>query len=156
MRKSTLFISAVLTTFMLAIMVGVVSAYKSTLDSTTVAATQATATEVAVETAVPTAPFLTPEQAAALAAKVIGRTDLFSVETALFENADAYLVTFSSGDIVYISPDGQILSIGQLATTMASAPYYPPANNNKPKRPRPTPTPGGDGGGGGDDDGDDD
>jgi hypothetical protein len=152
MRKSTLFISAVLTTFMLAVLVGVVSAYKNTLNvaGTT---TQQDPTAIVADLPTPTAEaFLTPEQAAALAAQVIGRTDLYSVETTIFNDASAYLVTFSSGDLVYVSPEGMILSITKLPP-VASDPGAPAtSNNNHPRRGG-----GGAGGGGGgsDDDGDD-
>jgi hypothetical protein len=151
MRKSTLFISAVLTTFMLVVLVGVVSAYKNTLDST-VTTTQQDPTAVVADLSTSTAePFMTPEEAAALAAQVIGRTDLYSVETTLYNNADAYLVTFSSGDLVYVSLGGQILSISKLPAVASAPPAPAPAkNNDKPKRPRTTP-----GDGGGDDGGDD-
>ena len=157
MRKSTLFISAVLTTFVLAILVGVVSAYKNTLNTPATTAQQeptaAIVADLSTTTPTITPSIMTPEEAAALAAQVIGRTDLYSVETALFNNTtDAYLVTFTSGDLVYVSLDGQILSIGKLPPVYVSA----PANNNKkPKHQRPNP-PGGGGGGGGDDDDDDD
>jgi len=123
MRKSTLFISAALTTFMLAVMFGVVSAYQNIVKSSqpVVAQAQPTAAEVVnvpivdAPVAVPTqATNITPETAAALASKVINRTDLFSAELAKFNDVDAYLVTFSSGDLVYVSLDGQILSISKL------------------------------------------
>ena len=123
MRKSTLFISAALTTFMLAVMFGVVSAYQNIVKSSqpVVAQMQPTAAEVVnvpivdAPVAVPTqATNITPETAAALASKVINRTDLFSAELAKFNDVDAYLVTFSSGDLVYVSLDGQILSISKL------------------------------------------
>jgi hypothetical protein len=130
MRKSTLFISVVLTTFMLAVLYGVVSAYQSVVKSTELAAAQPQPTTVVEVVSQPMAVVpptqeippqvvnLTPEAAAALASKILGRTDLYSVETAQFEGADAYLVTFSSGDIVYISLDGQILSISKLPVTV--------------------------------------
>ena len=47
MRKSTLFISAALTTFMLAIMFGVASAYQNSVKSTEIAAAQPQPTAVA-------------------------------------------------------------------------------------------------------------
>ena len=171
MRKSTLFISAALTTFMLAVLFGVASAYQNAIKSTTGAATQSTAAELAQNTAsLPTsaptsATVLTPEQAATLAAQVLGRTDLYSVETADYKGTSANLVTFSSGDTVYVSPVGQILSINIVAvvvpTTVVSAgvasqPGVHHSNNGGvtfPK-PQPQPTPGGGeggGGGGGDD-----
>jgi hypothetical protein len=68
------------------------------------------------------APSLAPEQAAALAAQVIGRTDTYSVETTDFNGATVFLVTFSSGDLVYVSLEGQILSIAKLPTVIISAP----------------------------------
>ena len=50
---------------------------------------------------------ITPEEAATLASKVLDRTDLFSAEITQFDGVDAYLITFSSGDLVYVSLDGQ-------------------------------------------------
>ena len=122
MRKSTLFISAALTTFMLAVLFGVVSAYQGMASSTALAAAQLqpTAAVVAVVNQqpapiVPTQPVnITPDAATAIASKVLGRTDLYSVEVTQFEGADAYLVTFSSGDLVYLSLDGQVLSISKI------------------------------------------
>jgi hypothetical protein len=159
MRKSTLFISAVLTTFMLAILVGVVSAYKNTLNTTGTKVQQSSTAVVADLSTATTAPSVTGEEAAALAAQVIGRTDLYSVESTPFNNADAYLVTFTSGDLVYVSLGGQILSIGKLAPVYVSAPATPVKNKNKNKRQQTTqpptqpPTGGGGGDGGGDGEG---
>lgn len=132
MRKSTLFLSSVLTTFMLAIMAGAVSAYQKVVKNTdltaaaTSVATEPAASEVA---AAPAATTLAPEQAAALAAQVIGRTDLYSVETTDFNGASVYLVTFSSGDLVYVSPDGQILSISKIPPVVVSVPSGPKDGN---------------------------
>ena len=125
MRKSTLFISVVLTTFMLAVLYGVASAYQSLVSSTETAAVQPQPAAIAEVVSAPLAPVgptqvvnITPEAAAAMASKVLGRTDLYSVEVTQFEGADAYLVTFSSGDLVYLSLDGQILSISKLPVTV--------------------------------------
>lgn len=116
MRKSTLFISAILTTFMLAVLFGVVAQYKNNLSSaqtatqTTVPAAEVLPADTA--TAAPTqAPILTPQEAASTAAQVLGKTDLLSVETSLFNGVSAYLVKFISGDQVYVSPQGMILSV---------------------------------------------
>ncbi len=123
MRKSTLFISAALTAFMLAVLVGVASAYQNVVKSS-VAAVQPSASAPIAENisapaaVAPTSTMITPEQAAALASQVLGRTDLFSVETADLNGAQSYLVTFSSGDLVYVSPEGQILSIGKITPTV--------------------------------------
>jgi uncharacterized membrane protein YgcG len=133
MRKSTLFISVVLTTFMLAVLYGVVSAYQNIVASNKMAAKPQQTTLVSVSdpvvAAVPPTQVIptqvaniTPEEAAALASKVLGRTDLYSVEVTQFEGADVYLVTFSSRDLVYISLDGQVLSISKLPVTVISQP----------------------------------
>ena len=174
MRKSTLFLSAALTTFMLAVLFGVASAYQNVVKSAQ-ATSQPTAAAVAATVGLqPTAgaAALTPEQAADLAAKVLGRTDLYSVETADLNGVSTYLVTFSSGDLVYVSPQGQILSIVAATVTAVppvvisgGAPRPAHRNNNgvtvsqpqpqqtQPPEPAPQPQPTQGGGGGGDDDG---
>jgi hypothetical protein len=121
MRKSTLFISAVLTTFVMAMLAGVASAYQNALEKTA----EQTATQVqaqpqpqvkAISHAIPAdSQFtVTPEEAAGLAAQVLGREDLFSVEVTDLEGETVFMVTFSSGDLVYVSMDGQIRSIGKV------------------------------------------
>jgi uncharacterized membrane protein YgcG len=162
MRKSTLFVSAALTTFMLAIMVGVASAYQKVVQSGTSKETtqQTQPTDVTVAT-------LTLEQAAALASNVIGRTDLYSAENSQLDDVDAYLVTFSSGDIVYVSLDGKIMSISKLPVVYIASQSSSPASgggsgdnggNNGSSAPPSSNNGGGndtgggdDGGGGGDD-----
>lgn len=139
MRKSTLFLSATLTTFMLVVMFGVVSAYQKIASSNEMAVVQPQPTDAAqmvsepLATAVPTQAAavvnISPQTAAALAGKVIGRTDLYSVEVAQFEGKDVYLVTFSSRDLVYVSLDGQILSISKLPVTVINQPA--PKKNKK-------------------------
>jgi hypothetical protein len=132
MRKSTLFISAVLTTFVMAMLAGVASAYQNAVEKN--------AEQAAADTQVQTQPQpqvkaishaiaaesqrnLSPEEAAGLAAQVIGREDLYSVEVTDLEGESVFMVTFSSGDLVYVSMDGQILSIGkvQVDTVVVSA-----------------------------------
>ena len=154
MRKSTLFISATLTTFMLAVLFGVASAYKNTISSTQnqVAATQPQPTVMAevVNTPIPTQVVnITPEEAAAIASKVIGRTDLYSVEGAQLEGVDAYLVTFSSGDLVYIGMDGKVLSISKIAVTVVTQGHHGGGGGDEDA------IRGGGGGGGGEGGGDD-
>lgn len=125
MRKSTLFISAALTTFMLAILFGVVSAYQNMVKSTPPVAEQPQPTaEVAmVSEPMPTqVTIITPQEAAALASQVINRTDLFSAEVTQLDGVDVYLITFSSGDLVYVSFDGQILSISKIVVTVVNQP----------------------------------
>lgn len=129
MRKSTLFISAALTTFILAVLLGVVSAYKNVIslspDVSAVNLPQATAVAEVASAPIPAQPTgITPEEAAAIASKVINRTDLYSVESTQFEGIDAYLVTFSSGDLVYVGLDGQVLSISQLVVTVVTQGHH--------------------------------
>lgn len=152
MRKTTLFISAALTAFMLAVMFGVVTAYQNVAGSTAQPeAAQASGVDMAqapvvelpqapaqmptqIPAEVPAQPAnVTPEEAAAIASKVIGRTDLYSVEMTQFEGVDAYLVTFSSRDLVYVSLQGQVLSISKLPVTIVanSSGKNPDRNENK-------------------------
>ena len=121
MRKSTLFISAVLTTFVMAMLAGVASAYQklseNDLAATIQPQTQPQVQEVANTLPAPTATQpvdWTPEEAAALAAQVLGHDDLFSVEATDLNGETVYMVTFSSGDLVYVSLDGQVRSIGKV------------------------------------------
>jgi hypothetical protein len=123
MRKSTLFISAVLTTFVMAMLAGVASAYQDiiSIDQLSVLQPQAQAnTQTQVKAAVDTIPTevqainWTPEEAAGLAAQVLGRDDLYSVEVTDLNGETVFMVTFSSGDLVYVSLDGQIRSIGKV------------------------------------------
>ncbi len=128
MRKNTLFLSVVLTTFMLAVLFGVASAYQKIVNTTQakpVAQTEPTGEVQSAEvqssdqliSLAPTGA-VSPEQAAAMAAQILGHTDVYSVESTTYEEAPAYLVTFSSGDLVYVSPKGQILAISKPAPTV--------------------------------------
>lgn len=118
MRKSTMFISAVLTTFMLAVMFGVASAYQKIVQigvtPTVSAVQQVQPTDVAVANTTGPVATMTLEQAAALASSVLGRTDLYTAENSTLDGVNVYLVTFSSGDLVYVSLDGKILSISKI------------------------------------------
>lgn len=123
MRKSTLFISALLTTFVMAMLAGVASAYQNIVSTDQLAAFQPQSqanTQTQVEAAVDTIPTevqainWTPEEAAGLAAQVLGRDDLYSVEVTDLNGETVFMVTFSSGDLVYVSLDGQIRSIGKV------------------------------------------
>jgi uncharacterized membrane protein YkoI len=51
---------------------------------------------------------LSPEQAATIAVDFLGQTSVYSVEMTSIRGTSLYKVTFSSGDIVYISMDGQV------------------------------------------------
>lgn len=51
---------------------------------------------------------LTPEEAVAVAVDFLGQKSVYTVETTMIRGESLYMVTFSSGDIVYISMDGQV------------------------------------------------
>jgi uncharacterized membrane protein YgcG len=129
--KNALFISASLTAFVLAVLFGVVT--KITTSSTQVAAaapvvqvaaaqdtataTQQQPTDVPVATAqIPP----TPDEAALLAAKAINRQDVYSVESSTYQGVQSYKVVFSSGDVVYIGLDKQVLAQTKLQPAVAS------------------------------------
>ncbi len=114
---------------MLVMLFGVVSAYQTITSSVnsiqadpqSVSQQLPVSNVVALPTVIPTIPTqLTPQQAAQMAALTIGRTDLYSVETSTWNGLQAYLVTFSSGDLVYVSPEGQILEITKIQPTVVT------------------------------------
>jgi hypothetical protein len=119
MRRSTIFISAVLTTFALVMLYGVVSAYRNisnvtaaaalTSNTATAAPTEAPAEPTANATATTT--IVTPEQAAQLAAQVVGNGNLMSAESANLNGIDSYKITFTNNDVVYVGLDGKILAV---------------------------------------------
>jgi len=132
MKKSSLFISAILTTFVLVVLSGAVSAFRAFAASetqlpatqvqvNTPAATQEVTAEITQEMVDPTATttWLTPQQGAQLAAMYLGRNDLYSVEPAFMYGQNVYKVMFSTGDLAYVSMDGQIFKV-ELAVSSAS------------------------------------
>ena len=146
MRKSTLFISAVLTTFVIAILAGVVSAYQKMSGTDPIAANTVSNSEsqvIANSDSIPTPTEVQPvvnwtaQEAAALAAQVLGHDDLYSVEVTELNGESVYMVTFSSGDLVYVSLDGQIRSIGKVevkTVVVSSGGDRDNGNNNQPRR----------------------
>ena len=64
---------------------------------------------------------ISPEQATTLAMDFMGDTSVYSVESVSYEGALAYLVTFSSGDLVYVSPTGEILANAKLEPVIVVA-----------------------------------
>ncbi len=134
MRKSTIFISTVLTTFALVILYGVVSAYQNisnvpqasalSVDTTTPEPTTEPTSE---PTAAPTS--ITPEQAAQKATQVVGNTNLLSAESSNINGVDAYKITFTNNDVVYVGLDGQILGV-QIAPVVINVAPLPPTKHN--------------------------
>ena len=133
MRKSTIFISVVLTTFALVMLYGVVDAYRTSSNVPPVTA-EATDTALPEPTVEPTAtenPMITPEQAAQLAATVVGQTNLLSAESSMFNDVQSYKITFTNNDVVYVGLDGQILNV-QIAPVVVNIvqPVQVRHNNN--------------------------
>lgn len=54
---------------------------------------------------------VSPQKAAQIAAQYLGQSKIYSVETAAFNGANVFKVTFSSGDIVMVSLNGQVLTV---------------------------------------------
>jgi hypothetical protein len=79
------------------------------LQTTAVSATQAPAT---VQVA--------PEQAAQIAAQYLNQPSVYSVETTLLRGETVYKVTMSSGDIAYVSLDGQFIGVQPAAEIQPS------------------------------------
>ncbi len=129
MRKSVTFISAALTAFVLAMLAGVVYAYNNGLKVSGLFSQQVSSQSASVSlplmapTAVSTA--VPPKDAAAAAAQFLNRTDLYSIQLATYNGVQAYEVTFSSGEIAYVSMSGQVMGI--TAPTPAPAVIYAPA-----------------------------
>ena len=59
----------------------------------------------------------------------LGNTNLLSAETSSFNGVDAYLITFTNKDVVYVGLDGQILAVELSPVVINVAP--PPKNKNK-------------------------
>jgi len=139
MRKSTLFVSTVLTMFMLATIFGVVSAYQEVVKANAVVAEVTAEPEIQQEivtestSALPVVPaIVSPEQATTIAVDFMGNTDVYSVEVVEYEGRPAFLVTFSSGQLIYVSPTGEILAVSELEpVVVVSAPQQSNNNNNR-------------------------
>ena len=134
MRKSTLFVSTVLTMFMLATIFGAVSAYQQATNANDVTA-EPEVQQVATFEPTPTQPAMpavvSPEQATTIAVDFMGDTDVYSVEVVDYEGKPAFLVTFSSGKLLYVSPTGEILAISEVEpVVVVAAPPLPKKNNN--------------------------
>jgi uncharacterized membrane protein YgcG len=140
MKKSSLFISAAITTFILAVLAGVIfyartsalSAPIATLTPTNANTQAPTDTLAPTDTATlaPTATsgFVSPQEAAFIAGTALGDSKIFSVDTVTRYGMDSYKVTFSSGNVVFVAPDGHIMVITNLATINGvSAPTQPPS-----------------------------
>jgi hypothetical protein len=162
MKKNTLFLSAAITTFILVILATLVLKVKTVgfiSPPAAAAAPAATNTQVPTDTLQPTdtatqAPtatsgFISPQEAVSIASKALGNTQVYSVDTEVRYGKDVYKVTFSSGHVVFVNPEGIILAIISPQSAYV-APTPDQQNNSSPNKPK---SPGGNGGGGGGDGG---
>ena len=130
MRKSTLFVSAMLTVFLMATMFGVVSAYQQVVKNnelTSAQSSQKTISQpVSVVLAVPTATEMAPlvvtaEEATTIAVNFLNDPMVYSVEVVDYQGAPTYLVTFSSGELVYVSSEGVVVANTQVQPVVITA-----------------------------------
>jgi hypothetical protein len=142
MKKSLLFLSAAITIFILVILANMLLMVRaSALDPTvtklvptdTIAPTdtptlQATDTASALPTV---AAFISPQEAVFIASSALGNTKVYSVDTVTRYGMDVYQVNFSSGSIVFVSPQGHILTITSLQSNVASPTPKQQTNSNK-------------------------
>lgn len=128
MRKSTLILSVVLTVALVAALIKLAGMYRQVVDTAvqgTPAATQVAAATAPTESdsqpqpaesatinlaAAPVPGAITIFEAAAAAAQILGRKDVYITEYAQLDGADVYLVSFLSGDLVYVNLDGEVIS----------------------------------------------
>ncbi len=131
MKKNTLFISAAITTFALVLLGGVIKVAAGRIAKPAQAAAPSsspTVQQIEPTLALPTATsipadagVITPSDAAFIAGTALGDTKIYAVDTVTRYGMDAYKVTFSSGNIVYVSPQGRILAISSLNATINQA-----------------------------------
>ena len=127
MRKSTLIISAIITAALLFALYSLVAAYQRAIQAAD-PSTATTPAEVSQEqpvdnaTEAPVTGKITIYDAAAQAVKVLGRSDLYLVINTQLNGANVYLATFASGDMMYISQDGQVLSTSKMEALSISQP----------------------------------
>jgi hypothetical protein len=118
MRKSTLILSIILTGVVLGLVFVLVKTYRKVME-TAVPGNPAPAAEQAQSQQqtpsqnladVPVAGNVRIYEAAAVAANVLGRKDVYITEYAQLNGAEVYLVSFLSGDLVYVSLAGEVIS----------------------------------------------
>jgi len=119
MRKSAVFLSFALTAFVITMLVGVINTYNGLNFTEPFTSTQdQTINQVVPTQEVPPIPLaapsqqvagISPQDAASIAAKSLNRTDLYSVQLTSINGLNLYKITFVSGEVVYISMDGQVV-----------------------------------------------
>jgi hypothetical protein len=70
----------------------------------------------------PTVATISMQQAAQVAETYLRRKDVYSVEVATLNGTNVYLVTFSSGDLVYVGLDGKVISVKRASSVASTRP----------------------------------
>ncbi len=135
MKKVPLILSILLTGAVLTLLFVLVSTYQRATETAAPAEATEDLSQFEFQFQPPSAAISTPNladipvpgtvrifDAAVEAAKVLGHNDVYLTEYTQLNGADAYLVTFLSGDLVYVSLDGQVVSTSK---TNPVDPYQP-------------------------------
>jgi len=161
MKKNTLFLSVAITTFILVILASLLLKVRlgGFVSPVVAAALPAVSTQAPTDTLQPTdtmapttAAFISPQEAVFIASSFLGNTQVYSVDTESRYGLDVYKVTFSSGSIVFVSPEGHILTVTSIQPDVLQptpAQQYADNSPDSPKNPKDS---GGDGEGSGGDD----
>jgi hypothetical protein len=120
MSKKNIFMSAALTIFVLVVLANVMTVYAKIRDAGTSRST--TQPIGAGANVLPAQNQAAYQEAASIAAKYLGQNDLYSAENTVWNGVDAYKIVFSSGNIVYVSLDGQVLGSEAPQPVLISAP----------------------------------
>jgi hypothetical protein len=127
--KNALFLAATLTAFVLATLFAVVNKVTTTpIEAAAAPAMENTATTAPTEVqptdalAATAQTELGPMEAAKIAADSLGHTDVYSVETFTYKTQATFKVVFTSGDIVYVGMDRQIVDKGKVQAVVVSGP----------------------------------
>ena len=118
MSKKNILISTALTIFVLVILAKVITVYAQIHNAVT-STTQPVATVTNVLAPQNQATY---QEAASIAANYLGQSDLYSAENTVWNGVDAYKIVFSSGYVVYVSLDGQVLGSEAPQPIFVSAP----------------------------------
>lgn len=147
MKKGLLFLSAAITIFILVFLASaIIKVRASVLDSATstlVPTDTATQMDIATQVDIPTiqptdtvipsptiSPYISPQEAVFIASALLGDTKVYSVDTVTRYGMDTYQVNFSSGNIVFVSPQGHILMVTSNHSYVAAPTTVPPSNSN--------------------------
>lgn len=115
MKRGVTLVSVAITAFSVVIMASVVYGYRvsarpeSAQEAAPVSVLELRPSPELISAASTASITFSARDAAAVASEFLGRTDAYSVQLAEYNATRAYKVTFLSGDIVYVSLQGQVL-----------------------------------------------